>query len=137
MNTRAMLLRKFVACAPLLVVAAAQAEQPTVPRPYLITETGCKFVRPGFVSENVEVIWGGQCIDGYVTGQGEVTLRGSKKRIYTGTFASGEIQRGTLWDDWRSYKGAFKANTPQGQGTMTLPNGRTASGHFERGRPVG
>ena len=104
---------------------------------WLVDPSGCKFLNPSKDSTPLSMQWDGTCVDGFVSGPGELKIEGRRPMSYRGDFANGRIVTGSFHLGMVSYEGEFLDNTPHGRGTMTLPDGLVASGSFEKGYPIG
>jgi hypothetical protein len=111
-------------------VAADDAE-------WLVDPSGCKFLNPSDDSAPLPIQWDGKCVDGFVSGPGELKIEGRLPMVYRGDFAAGRIVRGSFQLPMVSYEGEFLDNAPHGRGTMKLPDGLVASGSFEKGHATG
>lgn len=114
------------------VLAQVVADAPA----WFVSPSGCKFLNPGKEPTALSIQWDGECVDGFVSGRGELKVEG-RPMVYRGEFANGRITTGTMQLGMLFYEGEFVENAPHGRGAMTLPDGLVGSGSFEQGRPTG
>lgn len=114
-------------CHAALAAAAADAE----PR-WLLDTHGCKFLNP-YPSDVAPftIEWTGQCVDGYVSGQGEIRL--PPDLTYRGEFVQGRILKGSAELRGEIYEGEFLDNRPHGRGTSRSPTGSAITATYVRG----
>ena len=99
---------------------------------WLLDANGCKFLNPyppGVAA--FEILWSGQCVDGYVSGEGEVQF--PPDVFYRGEFAKGRIVKGSAESRGEIYEGGFLDNVPNGRGTSRSPDGSAITGTYVRG----
>lgn len=109
---------------------------------WLVDASGCKFLDPSTDSASGQdstprsFRWDGKCVDGFISGPGELRIE-HLPILYRGDFANGRIVTGSVQVGPVTYQGEFLDNAPHGRGTMTLPDGRVATGPFEDGHATG
>jgi hypothetical protein len=114
------------------------AQSPPPEAGFLTSASGCKFVNPFPDEEPPPVIdWSGECVDGFVSGQGDVIVSGRRATMYHGAFERGQIKVGSATRSTGTYEGEFKDNRPHGQGVLTYANGRYLKASFVDGKPQG
>lgn len=105
---------------------------------FLTNAAGCKFVNPFPDEESpLEIEWTGECVDGFVNGQGDVTVVGPRRTVYHGEFEQGEIKAGRVTRDGGTYEGGFRRNQPHGKGAFISPSGDFIKATFVDGKPLG
>ncbi len=127
MKAKLLLVCLGMACQTGIAADPAAAE----PR-WFLDANGCKFLNPfppNFPSLTIE--WPGPCVDGFVSGTGEVRLAPGVS--YRGEFARGRIVKGSVENDGEIYEGGFLDNIPHGQGTSRGPEGTVISAKYVRG----
>jgi hypothetical protein len=103
-----------------------------------VDANGCKFASTVPVDTTQPTfVFTGKCVDGFVSGPGEVMLLDGSRSIWSGDFQQGRLLKGVSESNWGSYEGEFRDNTAHGQGTLTFNDGSTFKGRFEYGAPVG
>jgi hypothetical protein len=132
----------LLTCIAMSIAFAAHAQASEQPAAggsqYLVTPNGCKFLRPGGNGDPPQVMWAGDCVDGFVSGKGDLTVKGAGEAVFSGDFEKGEIKRGSVESKDAIYKGEFKNNVADGQGELSYRS-RTWSvkGTFKDGKPLG
>jgi hypothetical protein len=108
-------------------------------RRYGITSTGCKVVDADALNLTADQLkWEGPCVDGFLQGSGQLTVKRKFTLVYTGEFVRGEIKTGTVTvGEFMTYTGEFENNEPSGQGEMLGPDKTWIKGTFAKGKPVG
>src|SRR4051812_38507759 len=110
-----------------------RAQQAPGPDLLIPTSTGCNIAHgwPSWKPPYPDIQWTGGCIDGLLSGEGELQMSGM---TFRGTFENGSIVKGELESEPLNYKGGFKNNLWDGQGTMRLSRWRmTVTGVFSEG----
>jgi hypothetical protein len=119
-----------------LLCGTAFAQEAHEPR-WIETAQGCKFLDPSR-QPGAEVTWDGQCVDGYLHGEGTARLtRGPLTVQFIGSFEKGTLPSGKVLYGEAQYNGSLQDNLPHGQGEHRTDSGRLVRGTFERGKPVG
>jgi hypothetical protein len=120
-----------------LVFALSHSYPATAVDTWLHTDDGCKFLAP-FQGEpqRISFIWTGACVDGFVSGPGELSF-GDRPFRYQGDFDKGRIVSGKLTIVAEVYEGEFKDNLPNGSGVLRLPDGGVLKARFVNGMPDG
>ncbi len=111
-----------------VAVAAPLADEPR----WVLDANGCKFLNPAPPGPQFTITWTGQCVDGFVSGKGEV--RSGAWFAYIGEFAQGRIIKGVAEVNGSIYEGGFLDNLPNGHGESTAPDGLVTKGRYDRGR---
>lgn len=125
MNTQPLLLI-CVGLACQAVGAPGDAE----PR-WVLDANGCKFLSPAPPGMQFTITWTGQCVDGFVSGPGEV--RAESWFAYTGEFSQGRLVKGVGETNGSTYEGGFLDNLPNGPGETRTPDGLVTKGKYARG----
>lgn len=115
----------------LLCQLACAAEQVPEPR-WVMDANGCKFLNPASHDSSFTISWTGQCVDGFVSGPGEV--RAGSWFAYRGEFSQGRIVNGTAEMNGSFYEGPFLDNLPNGPGMTRSTEGLVTMGTYQRGR---
>jgi len=103
-----------------------------------VDANGCKFASTAPVdTRQPTFVFTGKCVDGFVSGPGEVMLLDGSRTLWIGDFSAGRLAKGTVETESGSYEGEFRDNTLHGRGTMTFNDGTTFKGRFENGTAVG
>ena len=96
--------------------------------------TGCKYYTFSYVDKRY-IKWNGDCVDGYISGNGTLMVYQSDVLYYTyiGTCQNGKmIGRATFtYSDGGTYTGGLKDGKYNGQGTFTYSDGGTYIGEFK------
>ena len=100
-------------------------------------ETDCKFYTYDH-SKNRSFHWSGSCENGYVHGEGELTVFWNNREYYTykGTIAEGKFNGHGKWimaSDGDTYEGAFKNGLPHGNGRYYNDDGDHYVGEYRNG----
>lgn len=119
------LLERIAATSVILALPAlAVADDAT----WLKDANGCQFLKPDGAPSNVTIEWDGQCVDGYVAGQGTIKVDGVS---FKGEFTQGRLPNGEInAPDGTSYVGDLQDNNPRGQGRLNKPSGEAVQGTF-------
>ncbi len=130
--------RPTLALAALIISSAgALAAEADANQTLITDQNGCKVVEPEkFRGMVVKASWDGACVDGFVSGQGELKIG---PLTYTGEFTQGQMTNGKLAfpDGHGSFEGEFKDNWPTGRGVATGPE-QTVRGVFDKeGQMIG
>ncbi len=140
-TVRARMLLHFIPAAPIVILncsSVAFAQSDPKDDYYLLTDGGCKFVNPApKLPAPRELRWSGECVEGFVSGSGELTAKANPDAIYRGEFEKGLIKEGTLAGGGYTYRGQFENNLPSGQGEFLGGGGSYIKGTFKEGKPVG
>jgi hypothetical protein len=104
---------------------------------FLVSSTGCKFVSPFGKELPTQLDWTGECIDGLISGPGEVTIDGPIRMLFRGEFERGQIAQGVAEAPSGTYEGPFENNLPHGKGVLRGPTGKITKGTFYRGNILG
>jgi hypothetical protein len=126
--TAKLLLLACVALGGPVAAAASPADESR----WVLDANGCKFLNPAPPSVQFTITWTGQCVDGFVSGHGEV--RAGNWFAYIGEFSQGRIVKGVAEMNGSTYEGEFLDNLPHGPGVTTERNGLVAKGRFDRGK---
>jgi len=109
-------------------VGGAEAE----PLRWVTDANGCKFLSPAPPeAPSFTITWTGQCLDGFVSGPGEVRV--GSWLAYRGEFSQGRIVKGSAEKNGAVYEGSFLDNLPHGHGVSREPDGATTKGTWARG----
>jgi hypothetical protein len=110
---------------------AIAAEESSAGPQWLQDANGCKFVNPSD-AKSATITWTGQCVDGFVSGPGEVQVGQWLK--FRGEFAEGRIVKGTLDYIGRgSAEGSFVDNRLHGDVMVRALDGTTIRLQYDHG----
>lgn len=135
-------------CGAFSASVSLSEDDPPEEQLFAATPDGCKFINPYPNRRRLEnLTWGGECVDGFVHGSGEITATiGDKPISYLGDFERGYIVKGVVTHGPWVYEGSFKDNKPSGEGEFrslmfsvkgVFENGKPGSGVFEATYPNG
>ncbi|HKS55993.1 MAG TPA: hypothetical protein VJS12_11930 [Steroidobacteraceae bacterium] len=103
-----------------------------------VDANGCKFASTAPVDTTQPTfVFTGKCVDGLVSGPGEVMLLDGSRTLWIGDFQQGRLVKGASESADGTYQGEFRDNTAHGHGTITFIDGSTFKGRFENGAPAG
>src|SRR5690349_893864 len=110
---------------------AIAADEPTAEAKWLQDANGCKFLNPWPGEAPSKITWTGQCVDGFVSGTGDVRV--GQSPTFRGEFLQGRIVKGTIeYRSGESYEGnAFLDNQLHGDVIARLPGGVTVKLRYE------
>lgn len=116
-----------------IVCHVAMAAAPGGEPHWALDANGCKFLSPAPPDLQFTITWTGQCVDGFVSGRGEV--RAGTWFRYIGEFTQGRMVKGIAEMNGSTYEGEFLDNLPHGTGKTTLAaDGFITKGRYDRGR---
>jgi hypothetical protein len=120
----------------LLSCSASFAAEPPVY--WDVDANGCKFASTAPVDTSQPTfVFTGKCVDGFVSGPGEVMLLDGTRTLWSGDFQQGRLLKGVAETSSGTYEGEFRDNTAHGRGTHTFSDGTIFKGRFENGMAVG
>ena len=99
---------------------------------WLADANGCKFLNPGGTSPATIVEWDGACVNGFISGPGQVRV--SPVLVYRGEFSEGHAVKGVVESDGITFEGGFADNAPHGEVIASLRDGSTIKGTFDHGK---
>ena len=116
---------------------ATPADGPEGELRWLQDANGCKFLNPlTLEAPSATITWTGQCVDGFVSGPGEVQV--GQWMTFRGKFAQGRIAEGTLdYPSVESLEGAFRDNRPHGDVVVRTLSGMTIKARYDNGALLG
>jgi hypothetical protein len=122
-------------CMALTCHVTVAADEPTGDARWLQDANGCKFLNWAPL-EPREITWTGQCVDGYVSGPGQVRL--GRRATFRGEFAQGRIVRGTFeYDGGKSYQcDTFLDNQLHGDVIVRYPNDVIVKARYEHDKAL-
>lgn len=124
----------LAACLALTCNSAGAADQASAEPKWLMDANGCKFLSVAPPNVSIVIEWTGQCVDGFVSGPGEVRL--TPGTSFRGEFSQGRILKGVIETRDAVYEGGFLDNQPHGEGVFRLPDDSTTKLQFNRGIPA-
>lgn len=129
MNNKKLLL---LGCIAMTCRLASAAAPPAAEPRWLLDANGCKFLSPmpRDMQVSVTITWTGQCVDGMVSGKGEV--RAGSWFAFYGEFAQGRIVKGAAEMNGAMYEGGFLDNKRHGPGETRTPDGLITKGTYDR-----
>jgi hypothetical protein len=120
----------------LLSCSASFAAEPPVY--WDVDANGCKFASTVPVDTTQPTfVFTGKCVDGFVSGPGEVMLLDGTRTLWSGDFQQGRLLKGVAETNSGTYEGEFRDNTAHGRGTNTFSDGTIFKGRFENGMAAG
>lgn len=119
-------------CLGMAVQVGSAAEPPAPPgAQWLGDANGCKFLAwlpPGMPPVTIQ--WDGACVDGFVSGPGEVKVY---MLVFRGEFAKGRLVKGTSELPEFVFESAFDDNRPHGEGILRMRSGTVLKTTFHYG----
>jgi hypothetical protein len=120
-------------CIALICHSAAAAEPAAAEPKWLQDANGCKFLSPAPARSLGAISWTGQCVEGFVSGPGEVRI--AQWMSFRGEFAQGRLVKGVMeYVGRESYESeAFLDNRLNGNTVVRTLDGTTIQAQYDHG----
>ena len=103
-----------------------------------VTNQPCQVYNRGVGGKFEPYTWSGACVDGKVSGPGQLTFGGGR-HLFDGTMKAGKQHgHGTLiWANGNRYEGEWRNGRPHGHGVSAAASGDRYEGEYRNGKQHG